>query len=115
MNRSAGQKHARKAEDKLESINKEERSSETVCKAIRESIGESGKKEVTWWWDEEVQQAVASKREMKKERDLNRCEETIAAYKQANNNANRAVARARSAAPRDLYESLDGKRAKERL
>ena len=81
--------YARKAEDELESINEEERSWETVSKAMRDTTaevlgktsGKSGKKEETWWWDEEVQQAVASKRKMKKERDLNRCEETIAAYK----------------------------------
>ena len=59
-----------------------------------------------------VQQAVASEREMKKERDLNRCKETIAAYKQANKNTKRAVVRARSAALRDLYESLKGEEGK---
>ena len=51
---------------------------------------------------------MASKRELKKERSLDRCEETIAGYKQANKHAKRAVARARSAARRDLYESLNG-------
>ena len=75
---------------------------------LRKTSGKSGKKEETWWWDEEVQQAVASKREMKKERSLDRCEETIAGYKQANKHAKRAVARARSAAFRDLYKSLNG-------
>ena len=114
--------YAGKAEDKLESINEEERSWETVSKAMRDtaaevlgkSSGKSGKKEETWWWDEEVQQAVASKRELKKERDLNRCVETIAAYKQASKNAKRVGARARSAALRDLYESLNGEEGKER-
>ena len=72
--------YARKAEDELESINEEERSWETVSKAMRDTAaealgktsGKNGKKEETWWWDEEVQQAVASKREIKIERDLNR-------------------------------------------
>ena len=49
---------------------------DTAAEALGKTSGKSGKKEETWWWDEEVQQAVASKREMKKERDLNRCEET---------------------------------------
>ena len=112
--------YAGNAEDKLESVNEEERSWETVSKAMRDTAaevlgktsGKSGKMEEAWWWDEDVQQAVASKREAKKERDLNRCEETIAAYNQANKNAKRAVARTRSAALRDVYKSLNGQEGK---
>ena len=85
-------------------LNGSEHRTEYARKAMRENAeevlgdiwGKSGKKEETWWWDEEVHQAVASRREIKIERDLNRCEETIAAYKQANKNVKRAFARVRS-------------------
>ena len=38
----------------------------------------------TWLWYAEVQEAVKEKKERKKEKDLNGCEETIAAYTKAN-------------------------------
>ena len=52
--------YARNAEDKLESINEEERSWETVSKAMRDTAtgvlgktsGKSGKMEEAWWWNE---------------------------------------------------------------
>ena len=60
----------------------------------------------TWWWNTEVQEAVIEKREKKRERDLNKCEETIRNYKQANK---KAVAKAKCKANDDLYTSLEGK------
>ena len=54
-----------------------------------------------------MQEAVAEKREKKHERDLNRCEETIRNYKQANKKAKKAVAKAKCKAYNDLYTSQE--------
>ncbi|XP_063615696.1 craniofacial development protein 2-like [Penaeus indicus] len=79
---------------------------ETAKEVLGVTSGKPGKKEETWWWGEEVQDAVKEKKEAKKQRDLNRCEETIERYKAANKAAKRAVAKAKSEAYKDLYDSL---------
>ncbi|XP_047492419.1 uncharacterized protein LOC125041473 [Penaeus chinensis] len=80
---------------------------ETAVEVLGRTSGRKGKKEETWWWNTEVQDAIRDKRE-KKERDLNRCEETIVAFKEANKKAKREVAKAKSKAYVELYSSLDG-------
>ena len=57
---------------------------ETGRNVLGRTSGKKGKNRETWWWCAEVQEGVKEKREPKKEKDLNRCEETIAAYKQRN-------------------------------
>ena len=52
---------------------------------------------------------MKEKRERKKEKDLNRCEETIAAYKQTNEKTKIEVAKAKSKAYENLYNSLSEK------
>ena len=52
---------------------------------------------------------MAEKREKKRERDLNRCEETIRNYKQARKKAKKAVAKVKGKACDDLYTSLEEK------
>ncbi|XP_047485916.1 uncharacterized protein LOC125036999 [Penaeus chinensis] len=81
---------------------------ETAVEVLGRTSGRKGKKEETWWWNTEVQDAIRAKREKKKERDLNRCEETIVAFKEANKKAKREVAKAKSKAYEELYSSLDG-------
>jgi len=86
----------------------------TAVKEIAKEVlgvtsGKRGKKEETWWWCEEVQKALKEKRERKKERDRNRCVENIEAYKKSNKDAKRAVAKAKSEAYKDLYDSLENK------
>ena len=76
----------------------------------KETLGESsGKSKVnveTWWWNDEVQQAIREKREKKKNRDSNRCNETIQEYKEANMRAKSAVAKAKKAAYKDWYDRI---------
>ena len=52
---------------------------------------------------------MTEKREKKRERDMNRCEETIRNYKQANNKAKKAVGKAKCKAYDDFYTSLEEK------
>ncbi|XP_063615634.1 uncharacterized protein LOC134788734 [Penaeus indicus] len=83
----------------------------TVVRKTAEEIlgrtsGKKGKKEETWWWCTEVQEAI--KEERQRERDLNRCEETITAYKIANKKAKKEVTKSKSKAYEDLYNSLEG-------
>ncbi|XP_047502440.1 uncharacterized protein LOC125047936 [Penaeus chinensis] len=79
---------------------------DTAKEILGVTSGKPGRKEETWWWCDEVQEAVKVKKEIKKQRDFNRCEETIEAYKAANKAAKRAVARAKAEAYKDLYDSL---------
>ena len=75
--------------------------------------GKKGKKRETWWWCAEVQEVVKEKKERKEEKDLNRCEETIVAYKKANKQTKIEVEKAKSKAYENLYSSLseeDGQR-----
>ena len=53
-----------------------------------------------------MQEAVAGKREKERERDLNRCEETIRNYKQAKKKAKKAVAKTKCKAYDDLYYAV---------
>ena len=64
--------------------------------------GRAGKKEKKWWWNTKVQEAVAEKKK-KSERDMNRREETIRNYKQANKKAKKAVAKMKCKAHDDLF------------
>ena len=68
--------------------------------------GKTEKKEESWWWKVEVQDPIKRKKEMKKERDLNRNAGTIKNYKMANKTAKRAVAKAKQEEYKDLYKSL---------
>ncbi|XP_047502966.1 uncharacterized protein LOC125048346 [Penaeus chinensis] len=79
---------------------------DTAKEILGVTSGKPGRKEETWWWCDEVQEAVKVKKEMKKQKDFNRCEETIEAYKVANKAAKRAVAMAKAEAYKDLYDSL---------
>ena len=86
---------------------------ETGRTVLGRRSGKKGKKRETWWWCAEVQKAVKEKKERKKEKDLNRCEETIVAYKKANKPTKIEVAKAKSKAYENLYNSLseeDGQR-----
>ena len=82
---------------------------ETGRNVLGRTSGKKGKNRETWWWCAEVQEAVKEKRERKKEKDLNRYEETIAAYKQANKKTKIEVAKAKSKAYENLYNSLSEK------
>ena len=54
-----------------------------------------------------MQKAVIEKKEMKKLRDSNRMQKNIERYEKANKAAKRAVVRAKVAAYKDLYKSLE--------
>ena len=79
---------------------------EVARETLRETSGKAKENRETWWWDKEVQEAIASKTE-KKGRDLNRLEETVREYKEACKIAKQEVAKAKSRAYKDLYDSLD--------
>ena len=62
--------------------------SEEMRKNGREILGElSGKTKQrieSWWWNDELQDAIKKKKYTKKDRDLNRSEDTIQAYRAVN-------------------------------
>lgn len=76
---------------------------------LGETFGKAGKKEETWWWNAEVQEVITRKMEIKKERNWNRCDETIDKYKKVSKIAKEAVAKAISAVFRNLYSSREEK------
>ncbi|XP_037787798.1 uncharacterized protein LOC119583401 [Penaeus monodon] len=96
-------------------LEKGEKNWETISAKIRKSakkaLGESSgnKKEgkEIWWWNEEVQLVVKRKKECKKNRDHNRTEETIKAFKEVNKTAKLAVAKVKATAYEELYNSLE--------
>ncbi|XP_042878623.1 uncharacterized protein LOC122257418 [Penaeus japonicus] len=91
----------------VESVAKQH--SPLVCKIKENCKGDTGenfggKKEgkETWWWNEGVQMALKRKKEYKKDRDHNRTEEAIKAFKEANKIAKWAVAKAKAIAYEDM-------------
>jgi len=80
---------------------------DTAKEVLGQTSGKPRKKEETRWWCAKVQEAITHKKLKKKERDMNRCNETIANYKKANKSAKRAVAKAKESVFKDMYDSLE--------
>ncbi|XP_063598210.1 uncharacterized protein LOC134774744 [Penaeus indicus] len=86
---------------------------EFVIRAGKEILGESSgkiwKDKETWGFSDEVQRAIAEKKEAKKKWEISLAERDKEEYKTKNKVAKRAVAIANSRAYDQLYEDLDSK------
>ena len=86
--------------------------SEVILRIGEEVLGKSsGRKpqndKGSWWWNEEVQQRVKNKKEVKKKADLSGLEQDREEYKQAKEEASRAVAKTKAETWNEVYEELE--------
>ena len=82
---------------------------------LGKSSGRRKHNKETWWWNEKVQHAIKKKKDAKREMDLKRNDKTVATLKQANKEAKKAVAEAKTEALRDAYDELETKEGQKSL
>ena len=68
-----------------------------------------------WWWNDEVQRALKGKKKANKNLRASMEEGAVMKYKKSKKESQRAVAKAKEAAWRELYKNLETKEGAENI